>query len=150
MAAGKTAAPQQGTTAGVAGDDASIKDHHTTAGGCRVPEAFGVCCPVPGRLHLVDGLEVARTMRVRVRVPARKRAVIYFGWVFFLISSGSPHVRPMGRTCGEPDEIGLTPHGGEIERLTTYACGCGCPPACAAAAAGEMAFGTEGTWRKYE
>ena len=58
--------------------------------------------------------------RVRVGgVPARKRAVIYFGWVFFLISSGSPHVRPMGRTCGEPDEIGLTPHGGEIERLTT-------------------------------
>ena len=23
----------------------------------------------------------------------------------------------MGRTCGEPDEIGLIPHGGEIERL---------------------------------
>ena len=41
----------------------------------------------------------------------KKRAVTCFGWVFFLTSSGSPHVRctPMGRTCGEPDEIELTP-----------------------------------------
>ena len=39
---------------------------------------------------------------------AEGRAVIFFGWVFFLISSGSPRVRPMGRTCGEPDEIELT------------------------------------------
>ena len=39
-----------------------------------------------------------------------------------MISSGSPHVRctPMGRTCGEPDEIGLTPMGVEIERLATH------------------------------
>ena len=46
----------------------------------------------------------------------RKRAVIFFGWALFLISSGSPHVRctPMGRTCGEPDEIGLTPMGVEL------------------------------------
>ena len=43
-------------------------------------------------------------------------AVIFFGWVFFLMSSGS------GRTCGEPDEIELTPMGGEIERLR-YGCG---------------------------
>ena len=28
-----------------------------------------------------------------------------------MISSGSPHVRPMGRTCGEPDEIELTAMG---------------------------------------
>ena len=34
--------------------------------------------------------------------------------VFFLISSGSPHVRPMGRTRGGPDEIGLTPMGVEL------------------------------------
>jgi len=27
---------------------------------------------------------------------SRKRAVIYFGLIFFLISSGSPHVRPWG------------------------------------------------------
>jgi len=26
------------------------------------------------------------------------------------ISSGSPHVRPMGRTCGEPDEIKKNTH----------------------------------------
>ena len=44
-------------------------------------------------------------------VRSRKRAVKCFGWVFFLISSGSPHVRPMGRTCGEPDEIELTAMG---------------------------------------
>ena len=48
---------------------------------------------------------------------ARSRAVIIFGWVFFLIPSGgqAPHVlrAQMGvhRTCGEPDEIGLTPMG---------------------------------------
>ena len=28
-----------------------------------------------------------------------------------MISCGSPHVRPMGRTCGEPDEIELTAMG---------------------------------------
>ena len=37
---------------------------------------------------------------------------MFFGWVFFLISLGgqAPHVRctPMGRTCGEPNEIELT------------------------------------------
>ena len=46
-------------------------------------------------------------------VRSRKRAVKFFGWVFFLISSGSPHVRctPMARTCGEPDEIELTAMG---------------------------------------
>ena len=38
----------------------------------------------------------------------RNRAGIIFGWVFFLISFGSPHVRPMGRTCGEQSEIELT------------------------------------------
>ena len=42
---------------------------------------------------------------------SRQRAVKCFGWVFFLISSGSPHVHPMGRTCGEPDEIELTAMG---------------------------------------
>ena len=46
-------------------------------------------------------------------VRSRKRAVKFFGWVFFLISSGSPHVRctPTGRTCGEPDKIELTAMG---------------------------------------
>ena len=31
-----------------------------------------------------------------------------------MIPSGSPHVRPMGRTCGEPDEIELTAVGVEL------------------------------------
>ena len=44
----------------------------------------------------------------------RKRAVTFSGRVFFLISVGSPHVRPMGRTCGEPTEIELTPIGVEL------------------------------------
>ena len=33
---------------------------------------------------------------------------MFFGWAFFLISAGSPHVRPMGCTRGGPDEIELT------------------------------------------
>ena len=58
--------------------------------------------PRPRCLPLLHGV---------ARVRSRKRAVIFFGWVFFLISYGSPHVRPMGRTCGEPDEIELTAMG---------------------------------------
>jgi len=48
---------------------------------------------------------------------SQRRAVIRFGWVFFLISLGgqAPHVlrAQMGvhRTCGEPNEIELTPMG---------------------------------------
>ena len=66
------------------------------------------------------------TARTRTTLSARSNGMylsteksgnIYFGWVFFLISLGSPHARPMGRTCGESDEIGCTPHGGGIERL---------------------------------
>ena len=41
--------------------------------------------------------------------------LIFFGWVFFLNSSGSPHVRPMGSTCGEPTEIELTPIGVKLD-----------------------------------
>ena len=41
---------------------------------------------------------------------------MFFGWVFFLISLGgqAPHIRPMGRTCGEPNEIELNPIGVEL------------------------------------
>ena len=39
---------------------------------------------------------------------------MFFGWVFFLISLGSPHVRPTGCTCGEPDEIELAAIGVEL------------------------------------
>ena len=31
-----------------------------------------------------------------------------------MISLGAPHVRPMGHTCGEPNEIELTPIGVEL------------------------------------
>ncbi len=33
------------------------------------------------------------------------------------ISSGSPHVRPMGRTCGEPDEIKKNTHPKDVTAL---------------------------------
>ena len=49
----------------------------------------------------------------------KKNGNVYPWWVFFLISleSQAPHVRTMGRTCGEPDKIELTPHWGGIKRL---------------------------------
>ena len=56
------------------------------------------------------------------KVRPRKRAVKFFGWVFFLISSGSPHVRHMGRTCGEPEEIESTAMG---VKLNGSRCRCG-------------------------
>ena len=81
-----------------------------------------------------DGLAVTQRVAVHVtltgrcaraarsRCPAaRKRAVTCFGYrrIFFLISSGSPHVRPMGRTCGRGARRNrIDPHGGEIERPT--------------------------------
>ena len=42
-----------------------------------------------------------------VRVPSRS---ISPPWGVNSISSGSPRVRPMGRTCGEPDEIKKNTH----------------------------------------
>ena len=51
---------------------------------------------------------------------SRKRAVICFGWVFFLISLVSPHVRPVGRTCGEPNEIELTTIQLQLNGLNRY------------------------------
>ena len=55
-----------------------------------------------------------------------QRAGMFFGWAFFLISLGgrAPHVRctPMGRTRGEPSEIGrIDRHWGGIERLQVRA-----------------------------
>ena len=52
--------------------------------------------------------------------PARgQRAVILFGRVFFLILLGgqASHVRPVWAlsTCGEPNEIGLTPIGVKLD-----------------------------------
>ena len=43
------------------------------------------------------------------RVIKKKRAVVFFGWEFFLISLGSPHAgAQMGHTCGEPNKSTLT------------------------------------------
>ena len=75
--------------------------------GCR-------CLRRSGVLRHTVGAHVSAAMPAH----ARKRAVMYFGSVFSLISSGSPHVRctPMWAlsTCGEPDEIGLSPTGVEL------------------------------------
>ena len=42
---------------------------------------------------------------------SRKRVVVLFGCVFFLISPAHLHVRPTGRTCRRAGEIELTPVG---------------------------------------
>ena len=49
-------------------------------------------------------------------VPVASR-LISPPWRVNSISSGSPHVRPMGRTCGEPDEIKKNTHPKNITAL---------------------------------
>ena len=51
---------------------------------------------------------------------SRRRAVVPFGWVFFLISPACLHVRPMGRTCRRAGEIDLTPIGAELNGSHAY------------------------------
>ena len=65
-------------------------------------------------LVVVVVAEVAEQEAPGVAHLARKKAVIFFGWVFFLISLGLPHVHPMGRACGEPNEIELTAIGVQL------------------------------------
>ena len=88
---------------------------HTDLGGPRVDKLDGAA------EHVRVLRRVDRDV-VDVRLTcSRTGAVMFFGWVFFLISSGSPHVRctPMGvhRACGEPDEIEIGRHGGGVEPL---------------------------------
>ena len=96
----------------------------------------GATKPVPAKHETLRAPDHAPFLRVRPeeldkgleRAPLRKRghahvdlacspesAVVFFGWVFFLIPLGSPHVlrAHMGvhRTCGEPTEIELTAMG---------------------------------------
>ena len=73
-----------------------------------------------GTPHPVWAMFLTPSAHLHARCSPKKRGSIFRVGIF-LISSGSPHVRctPMGRTCGGPDEISLTPHRGEIERLTT-------------------------------
>ena len=46
-------------------------------------------------------------------LPRTKKSAVFFGWVFVLVSLGSPRVlrAHMGRSCGEPGEIELNPIG---------------------------------------
>ena len=51
-----------------------------------------------------------------------KEAATFFGWVFLSISLDPPHVHPVGRTCGEPTEIELTPVGVELSGTRRVPC----------------------------
>ena len=56
-----------------------------------------------------------------LRACSRKRAVLFLALFLFSLGGQAPHVlrAHMGRACGEPNEIELTPHWGEIERIAT-------------------------------
>ena len=75
------------------------------------PYVVGPCFD-EGRVHDPHVLGEVAQQPQEPEPYERKRAVKCFGWVFVLISSGSPHVlrAHMGvhRTCGEPNEIELT------------------------------------------
>ena len=53
-----------------------------------------------------------------VRALKRSGDIFRWGGVCFLISLGSPHVRPMGRTCGEPNVFELTAAHGVLNGLS--------------------------------
>ena len=60
-------------------------------------------------------------MNPQALYASRKIAVMFYGRVFFLSSLGSPHVRPVGRVYGEPNEIestaiGVTLNGSQVRR----------------------------------
>ena len=63
--------------------------------------------PIPGDIRLALRAETLNT----AGVPTEKSGCSIFGVGIFLDSLGAPHVRctPVGRTCGEPNEIKLTP-----------------------------------------
>ena len=60
---------------------------------------------------LIELLQKSTSGFINTLYASRKRAVIHFGWVFFLISLGSPRVLRAHmwalNTCGEPNEIEL-------------------------------------------
>ena len=66
---------------------------------------------------------VLQALRVgpSTRTCARQRTVMFFGWVFFLISPTYLHVlrAHMGRACRWPGEIELTPIGVELNGPST-------------------------------
>ena len=65
----------------------------------------------------------------RFAFDTKKGGDAHFGCVFFLILSGgqAPHVRPVGRTCGEPDEIELAAMGVELNGSRTRCTTSGSP-----------------------
>jgi len=57
-----------------------------------------------------DGRARAWMVQVRVWPGTRREPFTFTPMGVNPISSGSPPVRPMGRTCGEPDEIKKNTH----------------------------------------
>jgi hypothetical protein len=56
-------------------------------------------------------VSISHPMSKSVKYVSRKRGVIFFGWVFYLISLGSPHVlrAHMGHTRGGANVIDVAP-----------------------------------------
>ena len=80
--------------------DAAVARGAAALGPALLPEHRAV----RGRRLAVAARQPERRVRREQRVPPahllEKKGVMFFGWVFFLISPAHPHVRPMGRTCG--------------------------------------------------
>ena len=72
------------------------------------------------RLGATGSVSIANVTVSNTLGPA-KRAVMFFGWVFFLVSFGGQALHVLrahrGRTCGEPNENELAPTGVEMDRL---------------------------------
>ena len=75
----------------------------STQDGFKVASAFDKECRDDGLAPVANAVDCEKACAALgagfSEVRSRKRAVKFFGWVFFLISSGSPHVHPMARMC---------------------------------------------------
>ena len=93
----------QNGASGVKWGDKDDDGNEFEARGFIVDEGNGRC--------YCDGQDSAKCEKVTdsqyMRYVSWKRAAMFSGWVVFLISLGSTHVRPMGHTRGELNEIEL-------------------------------------------
>ena len=105
------------TRGGTGYDEVSPTTHTGTGSACMASHALERYCVGGARLELGLGTTHTGTGSACMVIamacsPKRAVTLTFFGWVFFLRKLGgqAPHVRctPMGRTCGEPNEIELT------------------------------------------